>query len=133
MGKNDIAETIAEHLEKSSWNNEKAIGREKEISDRKIIETEEQYNIEQPTLTEMNITIKRLKRTKACGPDEVPIEMIKELNSETRKKLHLLICDWWNNETMMSEETKARVVTIFKKGDTSDISKSRPISLLNST
>ena len=40
---------------------------------------------------------------------------------------------WWNSETMPIEETRARVVTIFKKGDTSDIGNYRPISLLNST
>ena len=34
---------------------------------------------------------------------------------------------------MPTEETRARAVTIFKKGDTSDIGNYRPISLLNST
>ena len=34
---------------------------------------------------------------------------------------------------MPAEETRARVVTIFKKGDTSDIGNYTPISSLNST
>ena len=33
-------------------------------------------------------TIKKLKRRKATGPDELPIEAIKELNKENRKLVH---------------------------------------------
>ena len=74
-----------------------------------------------------------MKRKKACGPDEIPMEMIKELDDTNLEQLHKMTSEWWNNETMPIEETRARVVPIFKKGDTSDIGNYRPISLLNAT
>ena len=42
------------------------------------------------------------------------MEMIKELDDANLAKLYNLICKWWNNETMPIDETKARVVTVFK-------------------
>ena len=96
---------------------------------KKIVE--EEYKTTAPT--QNKATIKRLKRRKAEGPDEIPMECYKEMNEENQTKLKELITSWWNNEDMTEEETKARVVTIFQKGDTSDISNCRQISLLNST
>ena len=84
-------------------------------------------------MKEIKDTVKRMKRKKACGPDEIPMEMIKELDDTNLEKLHTLLEQWWKNETMPIEETRARVVSIFKKGDTSNIGNYRPISLLNST
>ena len=37
----------------------------------------EEYNTNEPTLDELNKAIKRSKRRKACGPDDIPMEMIK--------------------------------------------------------
>ena len=62
-GKENIAETIAEHLATNTWNHEEAIGKEREISSRKIVTTEE-YNTEHPTIQESMRTIKRIKKRK---------------------------------------------------------------------
>ena len=43
-----------------------------------------------------------------------------------------LLNEWWNNEHIPEEDLRARVVLIFKKGDTSNFPY-RPISLLNAT
>lgn len=133
ISKENIAEEIAIHLENTTWNNKEAENKQLLINTRKIVETNENYNTNQPTTKELKKVIKRMKRRKACGPDEIPMEMIKELDDTNLIKLYELICDWWNNENMPKEETRARVVSIFKKGDTSDIGNYRPISLLNST
>ena len=42
-----------------------------------------------------------------------------------------LLNEWWINENMQEEITKARVVLIFKKGDRENLANYRPISLLN--
>ena len=129
----NIAEAIADHLGNNTWNNPEAQEQANDINRRKIVQIPEQYNTEPPTLEELRSTIKRLKRRKACGPDDIPMELYKELDEDNLRQLDEIVKNWWNNEDMPKEETRARVVTIFKKGDTSNISNYRPISLLNST
>ena len=36
-----------------------------------------------------------MKRNKAPGPDEIPMEFLKELNNEQKEKLLELINEWW--------------------------------------
>ena len=86
-------------------------------------------------MEETLIVIKKANRRKVSGPDDTPMEVFKELHpkGEGMKQLVVLLNKWWNNEDITEEETRARVVLIFKKGDSNDLSNYRPISLLNST
>ena len=43
-----------------------------------------------------------------------------------------LLNEWWENEAFPEEFAYARVVLIFKKGDTKDLKNYGPMSLLNS-
>ena len=38
---------------------------------------------------------------------------------------------WWNDEQIPEEALRAKVILIFKKGDSSNLENYRPISLLN--
>ena len=67
--------------------------------------------------------IKKLKRRQATGPDEVPVEIMKEMDDESLDEIV--------SEELLDELAYARVVLIFKKGDTKDLKNYRPISLLN--
>ena len=62
------------------------------------------------------------------------MEVYKELHpkSEGMKQLVTLLNKWWREENMTEEETRARVVLIFKEGGSDDLGNYRPISLLNS-
>lgn len=82
------------------------------------------------TIGELEMVIKKLKRRKAPGPDNIQTEFIKELDDTN--KLHLLtkLNEWWEGE-IPEEMTKARVVLIHKKGDKENLANYRPISLLN--
>ena len=59
--------------------------------------------------------VKKLKRRKATGPDEVPLEILKEMNDEEMEDIMTLLNEWWESESIPDEVTRARVVLIFKK------------------
>ena len=63
--------------------------------------------------------VKKLKRRKAPGPDEVPIEIFKEMEDHSIAIIVQILNDWWNKGSIPEEVLQARVVLIFKKGDTS--------------
>ena len=61
------------------------------------------------------------------------MEFYKVLTPEQRLELLKLFNQWWLSATIPSESLTARVVLIYKKGDSSQFTNYRPISLLNST
>ena len=75
---------------------------------------------------------KKLKNNKAPGPDGIPMDWIKTLDQDNRGGILEIINDWWQGEEIPDEILQARVVHIYKKGDTSKYENYRPISLLNS-
>ncbi len=52
------------------------------------------------------------------------------MNEEARE-IREPLNQWWREEEIPEEELRARVVMIYKKGDTSKYENYRPISLLN--
>ena len=60
------------------------------------------------------------------------MEAYKEMDDENLEKLVEIMNEWWNNEEIPDENLQARIVLIFKKGDTSVLSNYRPIALTNS-
>ena len=73
-----------------------------------------------------------MKRNKAPGPDEITMEVFKEMDEENNEYVLEVINEWWEKDEVPEEETLARVVLIYKKGDASLCENYRPISLLNS-
>ena len=84
------------------------------------------------TMSELMAAIRRLKRGKAPGPDEIPMEFYKELQETNLEHILELLNEWWAEEEVPTQVLQARVVLIFKKGDRADLANYRPISLLNS-
>ena len=129
--KKQRAEESAKHLEQNIWGLDGMAKRADELRQNQIVENDGLYNVDEIQMQELNEALKKFKRRKSPGPDEIAMELYKELNSDNRRKLLLLINDWWTNENMTAEVCKARVVMIFKKGDSSKLENYRPISLLN--
>eukprot|EP00973_Karenia_brevis_P074432 10341164-Karenia_brevis.AAC.1 len=89
------------------------------------------YNVAKITVEETRNVIRKLKRHKTPGPDGIPIDILKELSHSNMEKLTEVLNEWWTNEDMPEEALLARVVLIYKKGDTNMCENYRPISLLN--
>lgn len=66
------------------------------------------------------------------GPDELQMELLKWLNHDNRKILLTMINTWWGQRVAPDALFKARVVPIFKTGETYNAANYRPISLLSS-
>eukprot|EP00959_Pyramimonas_sp_CCMP1952_P389747 8167570-Pyramimonas_sp.AAC.1 len=55
------------------------------------------------------------------------------MSDDNLQALLEILNTWWRKEYVSPEVLRARVVLIYKKGDTSNWENYRPISLLNST
>ena len=133
------AQKASEYLSNQQWgepSNEDERKREEfqhTYRNNKFIEYHplERYNTAPPSMEELERVIKKLKRRKAPGPDDIPTEIVKELDADNKEYILELMVKWWNEEYIEEEELQARVVLIYKKGDTNKFENYRPISLLN--
>lgn len=85
----------------------------------------------EPDFAEFQIALNSIKDGKAPGVDMIPGELLKYGGFETRHLLWQLITKLWNTEKIPQEWRDANLVTIFKKGDRTDCSNYRGISLLS--
>ena len=89
----------------------------------KIIDSRDEryqpYNTAPITLEELRTIIKKLKRHNTPGPDEIPTEALKEMNDNNLSIILDIINEWWEQEQIPDEAMNARVVLIYKEGDTS--------------
>ncbi len=102
MGKKETEQEETERRNK--WNRHRIISKGREEYRRCEIE-----------LWKIKAIIKKLKRRKAPGPDEVPTEVFKEMGDEGLEEIRGILNDWWNEEEIPEEQLRARVVMIYKK------------------
>ena len=82
-------------------------------------------------MNELEEAIRQLKSNKAPGPDGIPSELIKWLDSESRKVVLELLNDCWDKETLTKDMNDAKLAIIYQKGSTALPQNYRPIALLN--
>ena len=86
--------------------------------------------IEDPTLAEIKMAIKELKKGKAPGCDEIPAELLKNGGEVLEKEIYRLIKEIWNKERLPTKWQKGIIIPIYKKGSKLECANYRGISLL---
>lgn len=90
------------------------------------------YELGEITRGELKATIKRMKKRKAVGPDDTPMEFFKWLDDRSMEEIRSILNEWWEAGTFPEEKLKANIASIYKKGNPKMQENYRPISLLNS-
>ena len=86
--------------------------------------------INEPTISEVESAIKKLKNHKAPGNDLIPAELIKWGGSRLIEEIQKLIILIWNKEALPEQWKDSIIIPIFKKGDKMSCNNYRGISLL---
>jgi hypothetical protein len=89
--------------------------------------------VPEPSAFEVEMAIEKLKSHKSPGIDQIPAELIKAGGRIIRSEIHKLIISIWNKEELPEEWKESVIVPIYKKGDKTDCSNYRGISLLTTT
>jgi hypothetical protein len=79
----------------------------------------------------VEMAIEKVKGHKSPGIDQIPAESIKAGGRTIRSENHKLIISIWNEEELPEEWKESIIVLIYKKGDKTDCSNYRGISLLS--
>ena len=66
-------------------------------------------------LSELDQVIRKLKRGKASGTDNITTDWVKDLNADNRVGLLELLNTWWCKRLWPSQMELARIATISKK------------------
>ena len=84
------------------------------------------------TMEELQTALAKLRARKAPGPDGIRPELLLLLDSYGESQLLDLYNTCWSTRTIPSDWKEASVITFYKgKGEDSDVTNYRPISLLN--
>jgi len=86
-----------------------------------------------PSACEVAMVIEKLKRHKSPDIDQIPAELIKARVRTIHSEIHKLINSIWNKKELPEEWKESITVPIYKKGDKTDCSNYRGISILSTT
>jgi hypothetical protein len=88
--------------------------------------------VPEPSAFEVEMATEKFKRYKSQGIDQIPAELIKAGGSKICSEIHKLIISTWNKEELPDQWKESIVVPVYK-GDKTDCSNYRGISLLSTT
>ena len=88
--------------------------------------------VPESNVVEVELAIEKLKRQKLPGTDQIIAELITAGCRTVRSEIHNLMNSIWNKE-LPEEWNESIIVPIYKKGDKTDCSDYKDISLLSAT
>jgi sorting nexin-29 len=89
--------------------------------------------VPEPSVSEIELAIYKLRNHKPPRTDHIPAELIKVGGRTISCEIHKLIISIWNKEELPEEWEESIIVRIYKKEDKTDCNKYRGISLLPTT
>jgi hypothetical protein len=89
--------------------------------------------VPEPSASEGEAATAKLKRYKSPGADQIPAELIQAGGETLRSEIRKLIKLIWNKEELPHQWKESIAVPIHKKGDKTDCSNYRGISLLSTS
>jgi len=84
-----------------------------------------------PTINEIKMAIKHLKQNKASGPDNLPAEFFRTYPNTIANILEPLLKKVWNSGQIPNEWKQGLIIKLPKKGDLTECSNWRGITLRN--
>jgi len=89
--------------------------------------------VSEPSASEVELAIDKLKSHKSQGIDQIPAELIKAGGRKICLEIHKLITSIWKKVEFSEEWKESIIVPILKKGDKTDCNNYRGISFLPTT
>ena len=89
--------------------------------------------VPEPSAFEVELAVEKLKSKKSPCIDQIPAELIQAGGRTIRCEIHKLIISIRNREEFPEEWKESIIVPIYKKGDKTDCSNYKGISLLPNT
>ena len=87
--------------------------------------------IGEPTLDKIQEIIRNLKRMETPGTDNINAELLQAAGPQMTQRIQDLILNRWRSERMPNERNRSIICPIYKKGEKSECSNYRGISLLD--
>jgi hypothetical protein len=69
--------------------------------------------VHEPSASEVELAIEKLKSHKSPGLDQIPVELTKTQGRKIRCEFHKLIISIWNKEEVADEWKKSIIVPIY--------------------
>jgi hypothetical protein len=89
--------------------------------------------VPEPSASQVEVAVGKLKRSESPGVDQIPAELIQAGGETLRSEIHKLIKLIWNKQELPHQWKESIVVPIHKKGDKTDCSNYRGISLMSTS
>jgi hypothetical protein len=89
--------------------------------------------VPESSVAEFEVAIRKLKSYKAPGSDQIPAELFQAGGEILQSEIHKHIILIWNREELPHQWKESIVLPIHKKGDKTDCSNFRGISLLSTS
>jgi sorting nexin-29 len=97
----------------------------------KLYDDARDTEIKPPTYREVSNIINKLKRNKAPGTDNIPVELVKYGGYILKHRMYNLILLIWSKEELPMEWLQGIISSIYKKEERIICCNYRPITLLN--